>query len=200
MVYDLLEMKMLKIICIIFIISFNLYPQTNLSDIIKNYNTERDELTSKVNILTAWQETYKYMRESKFRFYKKYGRDITLEFRYRSPYKIYVNRETPIRFAFNDGSAAELYSIQRVIYNPYLTGNAEYYDIEVKYKFNNESEFDNFVNNPITNIRFSFFNYMDEANFDNITMSTSITTNWMNKFSIFKEGIEKIEELKNRKN
>ena len=62
-----------------FIISFNLYSQntqnTNsiLSDIMigKNYNAERDKLTSTINIFTSWKETYKYMRDGKFRFYKK---------------------------------------------------------------------------------------------------------------------------------
>ena len=65
------------IFIIFFIISFNLYSQnTNsiLSDIMsgKNYNAERDKLTSKINIFTSWKETYKYMRDGKFRFYKKF--------------------------------------------------------------------------------------------------------------------------------
>lgn len=195
-------------IIIIFIVSFNLYSQnlreTNsiLSDIMKGtgYNIEYDKLTSKINIYTSWKETYKYMRDSKFRFYKRYGKDLTLEFRYKSPYKIYVNNETPIIFAFEDGSETELLNIQKVVYNPYLMGNVEYYDIEVKYKFNDDNEFNNFANNSITNIRFNFINYLNEEGFDDILMSPSITTNWKDKFSAFKEGIDKLEELKNSEN
>lgn len=197
--------KIQKAIFIIFlIISFNLYSQNStntnsiMSDIMsgKNYNAERDKLTSKINIYTSWKETYKYMRDGKFRFYKKFGRNLTLEFRYRSPHKIYVNNQTPIIFTFEDGSETELYNIQKVVYNPYLMGNIEYYEIEVKYKFNNDGEFENFASSPITNIRFNFFNYMNEGNFDNMIMSTSITTNWQNKFSLFKEGMDKINQLK----
>lgn len=195
-------------IIIIFIVSFNLYSQnlreTNsiLSDIMKGtgYNIEYDKLTSKINIYTSWKETYKYMRDSKFRFYKRYGKDLTLEFRYKSPYKIYVNNETPIIFTFEDGSETELLNIQKVVYNPYLMGNVEYYDIEVKYKFNDDNEFNNFANNSITNIRFNFINYLNEEGFDDILMSPSITTNWKDKFSAFKEGIDKLEELKNSEN
>lgn len=197
-----------RIIIIIFIVSFNLYSQnlreTNsiLSDIMKGtgYNIEYDKLTSKINIYTSWKETYKYMRDSKFRFYKRYGKDLTLEFRYKSPYKIYVNNETPIIFTFEDGSETELLNIQKVVYNPYLMGNVEYYDIEVKYKFNDDNEFNNFANNSITNIRFNFINYLNEEGFDDILMSPSITTNWKDKFSAFKEGIDKLEELKNSEN
>ena len=83
------------IFMIFFIISFNLYSQNNqnargtntiLSDIMsgKNYGFEKDELTSRINIFTSWKETYKYMRDCKFRFYKKFGRNLTLEFRYKS--------------------------------------------------------------------------------------------------------------------
>lgn len=195
-------------IIIIFIVSFNLYSQnlweTNsiLSDIMKGtgYNIEYDKLTSKINIYTSWKETYKYMRDSKFRFYKRYGRDLTLEFRHKSPYKIYVNNETPIIFTFEDGSETELLNIQKVVYNPYLMGNVEYYDIEVKYKFNDNNEFNNFANNSITNIRFNFINYLNEESFEDILMSPSITTNWRDKFSAFKEGIDKLEELKNSEN
>lgn len=195
-------------IIIIFIVSFNLYSQnlweTNsiLSDIMKGtgYNIEYDKLTSKINIYTSWKETYKYMRDSKFRFYKRYGRDLTLEFRHKSPYKIYVNNETPIIFTFEDGSETELLNIQKVVYNPYLMGNVEYYDIEVKYKFNDDNEFNNFANNSITNIRFNFINYLNEESFEDILMSPSITTNWRDKFSAFKEGIDKLEELKNSEN
>ncbi len=48
------------IFIIFFIISFNLYSQnTNsiLSDIVsgKNYNAERDKLTTKINIFTSWK-------------------------------------------------------------------------------------------------------------------------------------------------
>lgn len=190
---------------IIFIISFNLYPQdlqeTNsiLSDIIngKGYSIEYDKLTSKINIYTPWKETYKYMRDAKFRFYKKYGKNLTLEFRYKSPYKIYVNNEMPIIFTFENGNETRLLNIQKVVYSPFLMGNVEYYDIEVKYKFNDDNEFNNFANNSITNIRFNFINYINEENFDDILMSPSITTNWQDKFSAFKEGIDKLEELKN---
>lgn len=192
------------IFIIFFIISFNLYSQntrnTNsiLSDIMsgKNYNAERDKLTSKINIFTSWKETYKYMRDGKFRFYKKFGGSLTLEFRYRSPHKIYVNNQTPIIFNFEDGSETQLYNIQKVIYSPYLMGSVEYYNIEVKYKFNDDGEFQNFANSPITNIRFNFFDYMNEQNFENMIMSPSITTNWQNKFSLFKEGIDKVNQLK----
>ena len=47
-------------------------------DIIKNraYITERDKLTSKINIFTSWKNTQKYMRENSFRFFKRYGRTI----------------------------------------------------------------------------------------------------------------------------
>ena len=192
------------IFIIFFIISFNLYSQntqnTNsiLSDIMseKNYNAERDKLTSKINIFTSWKETYKYMRDGKFRFYKKFGRSLTLEFRYRSQHKIYVNNQTPIIFNFEDGSETQLYNIQKVIYNPYLMGRVEYYNIEVKYKFNDDGEFQNFANSPITNIKFNFFDYMNEQNFENMIMSPSITTNWQNKFLFFKEGIDKVNQLK----
>ena len=193
-----------SIFIIFFIVSFNLYSQntqnTNsiLSDIMsgKNYNAERDKLTSKINIFTSWKETYKYMRDGKFRFYKKFGKSLTLEFRYRSPHKIYINNQTPIIFNFEDGSETQLYNIQKVIYSPYLMGSVEYYNIEVKYKFNDDGEFQNFANSPITNIRFNFFDYMNEQNFENIIMSPSITTNWQNKFSLFKEGIDKVNQLK----
>ena len=197
--------KIQKAVFIIFlIISFNLYSQNStntnsiMSDIMsgKNYNAERDKLTSKINIYTSWKETYKYMRDGKFRFYKKFGKNLTLEFRYRSPHKIYVNNQTPIIFTFEDGSETELYNIQKVVYNQYLMGNVEYYEIEVKYKFNNDGEFENFASSPITNIRFNFFNYMNEENFDNMIMSPSVTTNWQNKFSLFKEGMDKINQLK----
>ena len=195
------------IFMIFFIISFNLYSQNNqnpqatntiLSDIMsgRNYGFEKDELTSKINIFTSWKETYKYMRDCKFRFYKRNGRNLTLEFRYRSPYKIFVNNGTPIIFTFDGGSETRLTNIQRVIYSPYLMGNVEYYDIEVKYKFENDGEFDNFANNSITNIRFNFINYLNEEDFDDILMSPSITSNWQNKFSAFREGIEKINQLK----
>lgn len=200
---------MLRFIFTIFFIiyiSFNLYSQNNqdsrvtntiLSDIMsgRNYGFEKDRLTSKINIFTSWKETYKYMRDCKFRFYKKNGRNLTLEFRYRSPYKIFVNNQTPITFTFDGGSETRLTNIERAIYNPYLMGNVEYYDIEVKYKFENDSEFDNFANNSITNIRFNFINYLNEEDFDDILMSPSITTNWQNKFSAFREGIEKINQL-----
>lgn len=195
------------IFMIFFIISFNLYSQNNqnpqatntiLSDIMsgRNYGFEKDELTSKINIFTSWKETYKYMRDCKFRFYKRNGRNLTLEFRYRSPYKIFVNNGTPIIFTFDGGSETRLTNIQRIIYSPHLMGNIEYYDVEVKYKFENDGEFDNFANNSITNIRFNFINYLNEEDFDDILMSTSITTNWQNKFSDFREGIEKINQLK----
>ena len=202
---------MQKFIFIIFFIiyfSFNLYSQNNqnqrgtntiLSDIMsgRNYGFERDELTSKINIFTSWKETYKYMRDCKFRFYKRNGRNLTLEFRYRSPYKIFVSNQTPITFTFDGGNRTELTNIQRVVYNPYLMGNVEYYDIEVKYKFGNDGEFDNFANNSITNIRFNFINYLNEEDFDDISMSPSITTNWQNKFSAFREGMNKLDELEN---
>ena len=185
--------------------SFNLHSQnseetdTILSDIMsgKNYGFEKDRLTSKINIFTSWKETYKYMRDCRFRFYKRFGRTLTLEFRYRSPYKIFVSNETPIIFSFENGSETELYNIQKVVYNPYLMGNTEYYDIEIKYKFNDDGEFDNFVNDSITNIRFNFINYLNEESFDDILMSPSITSNWQNKFSDFREGIDKLIELEN---
>lgn len=185
--------------------SFNLHSQnseetdTILSDIMsgKNYGFEKDRLTSKINIFTSWKETYKYMRDCRFRFYKRFGRTLTLEFRYRSPYKIFVSNETPIIFSFENGSETELYNIQKVVYSPYLMGNTEYYDIEIKYKFNDDSEFDNFANDSITNIRFNFINYLNEESFDDILMSPSITSNWQNKFSDFREGIDKLIELEN---
>ena len=185
--------------------TFNLHSQnseetdTILSDIMsgKNYGFEKDRLTSKINIFTSWKETYKYMRDCRFRFYKRFGRTLTLEFRYRSPYKIFVSNETPIIFSFENGSETELYNIQKVVYNPYLMGNTEYYDIEIKYKFNDDGEFDNFVNDSITNIRFNFINYLNEESFDDILMSPSITSNWQNKFSDFREGIDKLIELEN---
>lgn len=196
------------IFTIIFANSFNLYSQdfnkTNsiLSDIMsgRGYGVEKDKLTSKINLYTSWKETYKYMRDSKFRFYKKYGKNLTLEFRYKSPYKIYVNNETPIIFTFENGSEVELLNIQKVIYSPYLMGNVEYYNIEVKYKFNNDGEFNNFANSSITNIRFNFINYLNEESFDDILMSPSVTANWRDKFSAFQEGIDKLEELKNSEN
>ena len=196
------------IFMIFFIISFNLYSQNNqnargtntiLSDIMsgKNYGFEKDELTSRINIFTSWKETYKYMRDCRFRFYKKFGRNLTLEFRYRSPYKIFVNNQTPIIFSFENGNETELYNIQKAVYSPYLMGNVEYYDIEVKYRFNDDGEFDNFANDSITNIRFNFINYLNEEGFDDILMSPSITSNWQSKFFDFREGIDKLRELEN---
>lgn len=201
---------MRKFIFMIFLLclSFNLYSQnprdseeayTILSDIMngKNYSFEKDKLTSKINIFTSWKETYKYMRDCRFRFYKKFGRNLTLEFRYRSPYKIFVNNQTPIIFSFENGNETELYNIQKVVYSPYLMGNVEYYDIEVKYRFNDGGEFDNFANDSITNIRFNFINYLNEEGFDDILMSPSITSNWQSKFFDFREGIDKLRELEN---
>ena len=150
-----------------FIISLSssfLYSQDNLDDNPTNalksrlFFTERDKLTSKMNIYTSWMETYKYLRDNRFRFYKRAGRTLTLEFRYKYPSQLYVNNGTPITFTFDDGSTLELTNIQKVIYNPYLMGDINYYDVEVRYKFNQDSEFESFANKYISNIRFNFIN------------------------------------------
>lgn len=112
--------------------------------------TEKDKLTSKINIYTSWKETYKYLRDNRFRFYKRAGKTLTLEFRYRYPNPLFVNIGTPIIFTFEDGSTAQLTNIQKVIYNKYLMGDINYYDVEVRYKFNQDNEFNSFADMPIS--------------------------------------------------
>lgn len=187
-----------------FIISLSssfLYSQDNLDDNPTNalksrlFFTERDKLTSKMNIYTSWKETYKYLRDNRFRFYKRAGRTLTLEFRYKYPIQLYVNNGTPITFTFDDGSTLELTNIQKVIYNPYLMGDINYYDVEVRYKFNQDSEFESFANKSISNIRFNFINQFGEEDYEDIGISILSTSNWQEIFRAFKDGIDALEEI-----
>ena len=185
-----------------FIISLSssyLYSQddANPTNALKSrlFFTERDKLTSKMNIYTSWKETYKYLRDNRFRFYKRAGRTLTLEFRYKYPSQLYVNNGTPITFTFDDSSTIELTNIQKVIYNPYLMGDINYYDIEVRYKFNQDSEFESFANKSISNIRFNFINQFGEEDYEDIGISILSTSNWQEIFTAFKNGIDALEEL-----
>ncbi|CRF31452.1 hypothetical protein BRSU_0138 [Brachyspira suanatina] len=187
-----------------FIISLSssfLYSQDNLNDNPTNalksrlFFTERDKLTSKINIYTSWKETYKYLRDNRFRFYKRAGRTLTLEFRYKYSSQLYVNSGTPIIFTFDDGSTIQLTNIQKVIYNPYLMGDMNYYDIEVRYKFNQDNEFESFANKSISNIRFNFINQFGEEDYEDIGISILSTSNWQEIFRAFKDGIDALEEI-----
>ena len=171
-------------------------------DIIKNraYITERDKLTSKINIFTSWKNTQKYMRENSFRFFKRYGRTLTLEFRYRYPYYFQVASSTPIIFMFDDGSTLELTNIQKTVYSPFTMGNLKYYDIEVKYKFNDDNEFDSFTAKSISNIRFNFINNFNENTYEDIAISPTATSNWQSNFTMFRDAINKLEEIQNSTN
>lgn len=162
--------------------------------------TERDKLTSKMNIYTSWKETYKYLRDNRFRFYKRAGRTLTLEFRYKYPSQLQVNNGTPIIFTFDDGSTIELTNIQKVIYNPYLMGDINYYDVEVRYKFNQDSEFESFANKSISNIRFNFINQFGKEDYEDIGISILSTSNWREIFAAFKNGIDALEELQGTNN
>lgn len=187
----------------IFFISNILYSQENMKDDILNsryFFAERDKLTSKMNLYTSWKETYKYMRDNRFRFYKRNGRTMTLEFRYKYPSQIFVTNGMPIVFSFNDGSSIQLSNLQKVIYNPYLMGDTEYYDVEVRYKFNDDSEFDVFANAAVTNIRFNFIDRFGAEIYDDIAISSLTTSNWQVIFSAFRDGIQKLEELNNANN
>ena len=192
-----------KLAILIFIINFSLYINSNLfsqdTNILKNrfIITERDKLTSKINILTSWKYTYQYLKDSKFRFYKKYGKTITLDFSYKNLKPIFVNNGTPIIFTFSDGRSVQLTNIQNVVYNPYYIGAVKFYDVLVKYKFNNDSEFNSFANIAITNIRFNFINEFNERDYDDIEISTLKTSNWQIVFNYFQDGINKLEEIEN---
>lgn len=192
-----------------FIISLSssfLYSQDNLDDNPTNalksrlFFTERDKLTSKINIYTSWKETYKYLRDNRFRFYKRAGRTLTLEFRYKYPSQLQVNNGTPITFTFDDGSTIELTNIQKVIYNPYLMGDINYYDVEVRYKFNQDNEFESFANKSISNIRFNFINQFGEEDYEDIGISILSTSNWQEIFRAFKDGIDALEEIQGTNN
>ncbi|MEI0798171.1 hypothetical protein R4Q14_07570 [Brachyspira intermedia] len=192
-----------------FIISLSssfLYSQDNLDDNPTNalksrlFFTERDKLTSKINIYTSWKETYKYLRDNRFRFYKRAGRTLTLEFRYKYPSQLQVNNGTPITFTFDDGSTIELTNIQKVIYNPYLMGDINYYDVEVRYKFNQDNEFESFANKSISNIRFNFINQFGEEDYEDIGISILSTSNWQEIFIAFKDGIDALEEIQGTNN
>ena len=191
---------------IIFLSSSFLYSQDNIEDNPTNalksrlFFTERDKLTSKMNIYTSWKETYKYLRDNRFRFYKRAGRTLTLEFRYKYPSQLQVNNGTPIIFTFDDGSTIELTNIQKVIYNPYLMGDINYYDVEVRYKFNQDSEFESFANKSISNIRFNFINQFGEEDYEDIGISILSTSNWQEIFAAFKNGIDALEELQGTNN
>ncbi len=148
-----------------------------------------------MNIYTSWKYTYKYLRDNRFRFYKRAGRTLTLEFRYKYPNQISVNSGTPIIFTFDDGSTVQLTNIQKAVYNPYLMGDINYYDIEVKYKFNQDNEFDSFAGKPISNIRFNFINQFGEDYYEDIAISSLYTKNWQEIFNAFKNGMEALEEI-----
>lgn len=180
----------------------NMDTNSIMYDILKNraYITERDKLTSKINILTSWKNTQKYMRENSFRFFKRNGRTLTLEFRYRYPYYFQVASSTPIIFMFDDGSTLELTNIQKTVYNPFTMGNLKYYDIEVRYKFNNDNEFDNFTTKSISNIRFNFINNLNENTYEDIAISPTATSNWQSNFTMFRDAINKLEEIQGSAN
>ena len=148
-----------------------------------------------MNLYTSWKYTYKYLRDNSFRFYKRNGRTMTLQFRYKYPSAISITNGMPITFSFNDGSSIELTNIQKVIYNPYLMGRFKYYDVEVRYKFNDDAEFDGFANAAITNIRFNFINEFGEEAYDDISISSLTTSNWQSIFTAFRDGVQKLEEL-----
>lgn len=180
----------------------NMDTNSIMYDILKNraYITERDKLTSKINIFTSWKNTQKYMRENSFRFFKRNGRTLTLEFRYRYPYYFQVASSTPIIFMFDDGSTLELTNIQKTVYNPFTMGNLKYYDIEVRYKFNNDNEFDNFTTKSISNIRFNFINNLNENTYEDIAISPTATSNWQSNFTMFRDAINKLEEIQGSAN
>lgn len=163
----------------------------------KAYLNERDKLTSKLNIFTSWKNSYKYLRDNKFRFYKRYGRSLTLEFKYKNPYMLSVTNSTPIVFMFENGGTVQLTNIQYTVYNPYMMGKLKYYEIEVHYKFNADSDFSTFANSPITNIRFNFINYLNTEEFDDISFSSSVSSNWQSNFNLFYEGVEQLDSLTN---
>ena len=175
----------------------NMDTNSIMYDILKNraYITERDKLTSKINIFTSWKNTQKYMRENSFRFFKRNGRTLTLEFRYRYPYYFQVASSTPIIFMFDDGSTLELTNIQKTVFTPFTMGNLKYYDIEVRYKFNNDNEFDNFTTKSISNIRFNFINNLNENTYEDIAISPTATSNWQSNFTMFRDAINKLEEI-----
>ncbi|ELV07029.1 hypothetical protein H263_00710 [Brachyspira hampsonii 30599] len=153
-----------------------------------------------MNIYTSWKETYKYLRDNRFRFYKRAGRTLTLEFRYKYPSSLHVNSGTPIIFTFDDGSTIQLTNIQKVIYNPYLMGDINYYDFEVRYKFNQDSEFESFTSKSISNIRFNFINQFGEEDYEDIGISILTTSNWQEIFNAFKNGVDALEELQGTNN
>ena len=180
----------------------NMDTNSIMYDILKNraYITERDKLTSKINILTSWKNTQKYMRENSFRFFKRNGRTLTLEFRYRYPYYFQVASSTPIIFMFDDGSTLELTNIQKTVFTPFTMGNLQYYEIEVRYKFNNDNEFDNFTTKSISNIRFNFINNLNENTYEDIAISPTATSNWQSNFTMFRDAINKLEEIQGSAN
>lgn len=180
----------------------NMDTNSIMYDILKNraYITERDKLTSKINILTSWKNTQKYMRENSFRFFKRNGRTLTLEFRYRYPYYFQVASSTPIIFMFDDGSTLELTNIQKTVFTPFTMGNLQYYEIEVRYKFNNDNEFDSFTTKSISNIRFNFINNFNENTYEDISISPTATSNWQSNFTMFRDAINKLEEVQNSTN
>lgn len=180
----------------------NMDTNSIMYDILKNraYITERDKLTSKINIFTSWKNTQKYMRENSFRFFKRNGRTLTLEFRYRYPYYFQVASSTPIIFMFDDGSTLELTNIQKTVFTPFTMGNLQYYEIEVKYKFNDDNEFDNFTTKSISNIRFNFINNFNENTYEDISISPTATSNWQSNFTMFRDAINKLEEVQNSTN
>ena len=180
----------------------NMDTNSIMYDILKNraYITERDKLTSKINIFTSWKNTQKYMRENSFRFFKRNGRTLTLEFRYRYPYYFQVASSTPIIFMFDDGSTLELTNIQKTVFTPFTMGNLQYYEIEVKYKFNDDNEFDSFTTKSISNIRFNFINNFNENTYEDISISPTATSNWQSNFTMFRDAINKLEEVQNSTN
>lgn len=183
---------------IILLSEFFLYSQdTNQTNVLNSrlFFIERDKLTSKINIYTSWKETYKYMRDNRFRFYKRSGKSLSLEFRYKYSSQIFVTNGMPIIFTFYNGSSMQLTNIQKVIYNPYFIGDTRYYDIEVRYKFNDDSEFNIFANNPISNIRFNFINQFGELSYENISISVLTTSNWQLIFEAFQDGINRLDEI-----
>ena len=76
-------------------------------------------------------------------------------------------------------------------------GDKQYYDVEVRYKFNNDDEFNSFANAAITNIRFNFINQFSEEVYDDIGISSLTTSNWQLVFEAYRDGIAKLEELNN---
>ena len=101
---------------------------------------------------------------------------------------------------FDDGSSLELTNIQKTVYSPFVMGNLRYYEVEVKYKFNDDNEFDSFTAKSISNIRFNFINNFNENTYEDIAISPTATSNWQSNFTMFRDAINKLDEIQNSTN